>query len=144
MRQLSTSYRHRIEVFPALNDSDAQNTGFAHPIEEVFAKILDFYGVQWRYEPRTFALEWDENGNVIEAFSPDFFLPEQNLYVELTTLRPKLTTRKNRKLRRIRELYPDINIKLFKRRELRNMMIRFGMVDEADRILGSDAQEWGE
>lgn len=127
-----------------MNDSDAQNTGFAHPIEEVFAKILDFYGVQWRYEPRTFALEWDENGNVIEAFSPDFYLPEQNLYVELTTLRPKLTTRKNRKLRRIRELYPDINIKLFKRRELRNMMVRFGMVDEADRILGSDAQEWGE
>lgn len=110
----------------------------------MFAKILDFYGVKWEYEPRTFALEWDENGNVIEAFSPDFYLPEQNLYVELTTLRPKLTTRKNRKLRRIRELYPDVNIKLFKRRELRNMMLRFGMTDEADHILGSDAQEWDE
>jgi hypoxanthine phosphoribosyltransferase len=61
--------------------------------------------------------------------------------VELTTLRPKLTQRKNRKLKKIKELYPDINIKLFKRRELRNMMLRFGMVEEAERIFGTDAQE---
>ncbi|GAP06613.1 hypothetical protein ATHL_01468 [Anaerolinea thermolimosa] len=114
---------------------------FVHPIEEVFARILDFYGVRWEYEPRTFPLEWDEAGNVIEAFTPDFYLPEQNLYVELTTLRPQLTTKKNRKLKRIRELYPGINIKLFKRRELRNMMLRFGLTEEAERILGSDAQD---
>jgi hypoxanthine phosphoribosyltransferase len=81
---------------------------------------------------------------VTTAFSPDFYLPEQNLYIELTVLRPKLTAIKTRKLRLMHELYPDINIKLFKRRELRNMMIRFGMVDEADRILGTEAQEWGE
>ncbi len=126
--------------------SDAPRTPphFAHPVEEVFAKILDFYGIQWTYEPRTFPLEWDEAGNVTVAFSPDFYLPEQNLYVELTVLRPKLTAKKNRKLRLMRELYPEVNIKLFKRRELRNMMIRFGMLEEADRILGTDAQEWGE
>ena len=115
-----------------------------HPIEEVFARILDFYGIAWLYEPRTFALEWDENGGVSMAFAPDFFLPDQNLYVELTVLRPKLTLKKNRKLRRMHELYPEVNIKLFKRRELRNMMIRFGLTEEADKILGSDAQEWDE
>ncbi len=114
---------------------------FVHPIEEAFARILDYYGVEWEYEPRTFPLEWDAKGNVLVAFTPDFYLPQQDLYVELTTLRPKLTQRKNRKLKQIQELYPGINIKLFKRRELRNMMLRFGMVDEAERILGTDAQD---
>ncbi len=116
---------------------------FIHPIEKAFARILDFYGVAWEYEPTTFPLKWDEKGNVVEAFKPDFYLPDQNLYIELTTLRPKLTLRKNRKLKRVKELYPEINIKLLKRRELRNMMLRFGMVDEAERILGTEAQdEW--
>ncbi len=114
---------------------------FVHPIEAAFARILDFYGVDWEYEPTTFPLHWDEKGNVIEAFTPDFYLPQQGLYIELTTLRPKLTLRKNRKLKRIKELYPEINIKLLKRRELRNMMLRFGMADEAERILGTEAQE---
>lgn len=114
---------------------------FIHPIEAAFARILDFYGVEWEYEPRTFPLKWDKDGNVIEAFKPDFYLPGQNLYVELTTLRPKLTQRKNRKLKRVKELYPDLNIKLFKRRELRNMMLRFGMSEEAERIFGTEAQE---
>ena len=114
---------------------------FIHPIEEAFAKILDFYGVAWEYEPTTFPLQWDEQGHVTEAFSPDFYLPEQGLYIELTTLRPKLMQRKNRKLKRIKELFPEINIKLLKRRELRNMMIRFGMLKEAGRIWGTEAQE---
>lgn len=117
---------------------------FVHPIEEVFARILDFYGIAWEYEPRTFPLEWDEAGKVTIAFAPDFYLPEQNLYVELTVLRPALTQKKNRKLRKMRELYPEVNIKLFKRRELRNMMIRFGLMEEADKILGTEAQEWEE
>ncbi len=114
---------------------------FVHPVEEEFAQILDFYGIEWEYEPTTFPLHWDEKGNVVEAFTPDFYLPQQGLYIELTTLRPKLTLRKNRKLKRIKELYPEINIKLLKRRELRNMMLRFGMADEAERILGTEAQE---
>lgn len=127
-----------------MSDQNNHKPHFVHPVEAVFAQILDFYGIQWQYEPRTFPLLWDDRGNVIEAFAPDFFLPEQNLFVELTTLRPKLTTKKNRKLRRLKELYPDVNVKLFKRRELRNMMIRFGLVDEAEQILGTDAQEWEE
>ena len=113
---------------------------FVHPSEEVFSRILDFYGIQWEYEPRTFALETDENGNITEAFTPDFYLTEQDLYVELTTLRPQLSTKKNRKLKRLQELYPEVNIKLFKRRELRNLMIKYGLMDEAETIVGTAAQ----
>ena len=74
---------------PPLGESQRPAPKFAHPTEEAFAHILDYYGIAWDYEPRTFALHWDDEGNVTEAFSPDFYLPEQNLYVELTTLRPK-------------------------------------------------------
>ena len=63
---------------------------FAHPIEESFTKILNFYGIEWKYEPRAFPLQWDDDKNVLEAFTPDFYLPQQDLYIELTTLRPKL------------------------------------------------------
>jgi hypothetical protein len=124
--------------------SSTERPNFIHPVEEVFARILDFYGIAWQYEPRTFPLEWDQAGQVKIAFAPDFYLPEQNLYVELTVLRPKLTLKKNRKLRKMHELYPEINIKLFKRRELRNMMIRFGLNEEAEKLFGSEAQEWDE
>jgi hypothetical protein len=118
-----------------------QDADFAHPTEETFARILDYYGIQWEYEPRTFPLEWDEEGNITEAFSPDFYLPGQDLYIELTTLRPSLTTRKNRKLRRMQELYPSVNVKMFKRRDIRNLMVKYGLDQEAEKISGTKAQE---
>lgn len=110
-------------------------------MEDEFARILDYYGIEWEYEPRTFPLQWDERGNVTEAFTPDFYFPQQELYVELTTLRPSLVTHKNRKLRRMQELYPEIQIKLFKRREMRNLMVKYGLQQEAERIQGTAAQE---
>ncbi|HSH05135.1 MAG TPA: hypothetical protein VLL52_21650 [Anaerolineae bacterium] len=113
---------------------------FVHPIEEEFAQILDYYGIPWDYEPQTFDLEWDDNGRVTTAFTPDFYLPTQDLYVELTTLRPKLTRHKNRKIRRMNELYPQINIKLFNRRDLRDLMTKYGNDDEASRLHGTAAQ----
>ena len=113
---------------------------FAHPAEEAFARILNFYGIEWEYEPRTFPLEWDAEKNVVEAFTPDFYLPSQGLFIELTTLRPKLSTQKNRKLRRLKELYPEIQIRLFKRREMRDLMVKFGLEQEAHRIQGTEAQ----
>jgi hypoxanthine phosphoribosyltransferase len=114
---------------------------FAHPVEATFARILDYYGIEWEYEPKTFELEWDEDGNLQEAFSPDFYLPQQDLYIELTTLRPQLTTKKNRKIRRMNELYPDINIKLFKRRDIRDLMVKFGLDSDAQNIMGTEAQK---
>ena len=114
---------------------------FAHPVEATFARILEYYGIEWEYEPKTFELEWDEDGNLQEAFSPDFYLPQQDLYIELTTLRPQLTTKKNRKIRRMNELYPDINIKLFKRRDIRDLMVKFGLDSDAQSIMGTEAQK---
>jgi hypothetical protein len=116
---------------------------FAHPAEDEFARILDYYGLDWEYEPRTFPLEWDGNGKVIEAFTPDFYLPEQELYVEITTLRPQLSTHKNRKLRRMKQLYPEIQIKLLKRKEIRDLLVKYGLDQAAERFQGTDAQREG-
>ncbi len=121
--------------------SSVKTQRFMHPAEESFARILDFYGIEWEYEPRTFPIEWDERGRLVEAFAPDFYLPQQDLYIELTTLRPGLSTRKNRKLRRMHELYPDVNIKLFKRREMRELMLKYGLDQEAARVSGTGAQK---
>jgi hypothetical protein len=123
------------------NERNRSKPDFAHPAEETFARILDYYGIDWEYEPHTFPLEWDAQGNVVEAFSPDFYLPQQDLYIELTTLRPQLITRKNRKMRRMQELYPKVNVKLFKRADVRDLMVKYGLDQEADRITGSEAQK---
>src|SRR6059058_2848234 len=85
---------------------------FASPAELECAKVLDYYGVPWLYEPRTFVLEEDGQGRVTEAFTPDFYLPEQDLYVELTVMKQSLVTRKNRKLRKLRQRYPNVRIPL--------------------------------
>ena len=124
-----------------MNSSSEHRPAFAHPAEEVFAKILDFYGIEWQYEPRTFPLEWDGQGHILEAFAPDFYLPEQDLYIELTTLRPKLANYKNRRLRRMAELYPDVHVKLLKRREMRDMMVKYGLDEDASAIQGTGAQK---
>ena len=98
---------------------------FASPPELECAKVLDYYGVPWLYEPRTFVLETNEEGRVTEAFTPDFYLPEQDLFVELTVMKQALVTRKNRKLRKLRERYPDVKIKLFYRRDLERLAQHF-------------------
>jgi hypoxanthine phosphoribosyltransferase len=87
--------------------------------------VLDYYDVAWEYEPRTFVLEETEDGRVTEAFTPDFYLPEQDLYVEITAMKQSLVTRKNRKLRKLRERYPDVRIKLFYRRDLERLAQHF-------------------
>ena len=110
-------------VFQAYSGEDEPR--FANEAELECAKLLDFYGVPWQYEPRTFVLERDEEGRVIEAFTPDFYLPEQDLYVEITVMKQSLVTRKNRKLRKLRRLYPDVKVKLFYRRDIERLAQRF-------------------
>ena len=100
---------------------------FAHPVEAEFARVLTYYRVRWLYEPHQFPLDWHPDGTVARMFSPDFYLPEFNLYAELTTQKQTLVTRKNAKLRRLRELYPDVNIRLFYRKDLQRMLGRFGI-----------------
>jgi hypoxanthine phosphoribosyltransferase len=98
---------------------------FAHPSEADFARILDFYGMEWVYEPRSFDLRWDGD-HVTERFRPDFYLPEVDLYIELTTLRQSLVTRKNGKVRRLKELHPEINIRLLYRKDYHRLLSNYG------------------
>ena len=105
----------------------APSPSFAHPSEAEFARILDFYRIKWEYEPHSFALREAPDGRVIERFTPDFYLPEHDIYIELTTLKQSLVTKKNRKLRRLRERYPEIKIKLLYNRDYRNLLLKFGV-----------------
>ena len=100
---------------------------FASQAELECAKVLDYYGLPWEYEPTTFVLEEDEDGRVLEAFAPDFYLPDQDLYLEVTVMKQSLVTRKNRKLRKLRALYPHVKIKLFYDRDFARLAARYGL-----------------
>jgi hypothetical protein len=100
---------------------------FAHASERQFARLLDFYQIEWQYEPRSFDLESDKDGNVIQRFTPDFYLPVYDLYIEITTLNQRLVTRKNRKVRRLRELYPDVRCKIFYQRDYLSLVTKYGL-----------------
>ena len=108
-----------------LEFKNAENIIFAHESEKEFAKILDFYRIKWEYEPKTFTLEWDENDVPLISFTPDFYLAELDLYIELTTLNQKLVTKKNRKIKKVRELYPEINVKLFYKKDYNSLLFKY-------------------
>jgi hypothetical protein len=121
-------------------DGQAGGPAFAHASEAELSRILDFYAVRWEYEPRVFPILWNTDGDVLESFAPDFYLPDIDLYLELTTLRQKLVRKKNRKLRRLRELYPDVRIKLFYARDFRALMLKYGRLALADELTGTSGQ----
>ncbi len=100
---------------------------FAHNSERQFAKLLDFYGVEWQYEPRTFVLERDRAGSPAQAFTPDFYLPAYDTYIEITTLNQKLVTKKNRKARRTQELYPGVQVKVLYQRDYLELLGKYGL-----------------
>jgi hypoxanthine phosphoribosyltransferase len=100
---------------------------FANEAELECAKILDFHGVAWQYEPHSFVLETDDHGRVVEAMRPDFYLPEQDLYLEVTVMKQSLVTRKNRKIRKLRERHPDVKIKLFYKRDFERLATKYGL-----------------
>ena len=100
---------------------------FVNQAELEVARLLDYYRIPWKYEPRSFPLEEDEHGNVTEAACPDFYLVEQDLYLEITTMKQALVTRKNRKMRKLRERYPDVRVKLFYRRDVERLVERYGI-----------------
>ena len=112
---------------------------FAHASEAELARILDFYMVRWEYEPRTFPILWNLDGQVVESFSPDFYLPEVDLWIELTTLRQSLVRKKNRKLRRMRELYPMLRLKLLYARDFRALMLKYGRLDFLTDVAAANA-----
>ena len=100
---------------------------FSHPSEQLFANLLDFYRIAWTYEPRSFPLQWNESGAVTEAFAPDFYLPETDLYVELTTMKQSLVTKKNRKVKLLKAIYPHINIQIFYQKDFQEFVFKYGV-----------------
>jgi hypothetical protein len=112
---------------------EARKAVFAHPSEKEFAKILDFYRISWQYEPRTFAVRWDNDGKVVESFTPDFYLPDYNLYIELTTLKQELVTKKNRKVRQLKRLYPEIKVKVMYAKDYKRLLEKFARGMKSDR-----------
>jgi hypothetical protein len=113
---------------------------FAHASEAELSRILDYYAIRWEYEPRVFPIRWNADGSVVESFAPDFYLPDLDLYLELTTLKQSLVRRKNRKLRYLRELYPMIRIKLFYARDFRALLLKYGRIDAAASLIGGEGQ----
>ena len=107
---------------------------FGHPSEQIFANLLDFYRIAWQHEPRSFPIQWDKDGKPLESFTPDFYLPEFDLYVELTTMKQSLVTRKNRKVKLLRMIYPHINIRVFYQKDLQDLVIKHGIAERVSAV----------
>jgi hypoxanthine phosphoribosyltransferase len=111
-----------------------KRAAFMHPSEEIFANLLDFYRIAWEYEPRSFPVQWGKDGKPLESFTPDFYLPEVDLYVELTTMKQAHVTKKNRKVKLLRTLYPHINIQVFYQKDFQNLIFKYGLADRAVKV----------
>jgi hypothetical protein len=114
----------------------ADQITFAHNSERQFARLLDFYRVEWEYEPTAFPIEWDAAGQPTQRFCPDFYLPAFGLYIEITTLNQRLVTKKNRKVRRLRELYPEVRIKVLYQRDYLSLLAKYGLEPPSQMLAG--------
>ena len=61
--------------------------------------------------------------------SSDLYLPEFDLYVELTTMKQALVTKKNHKIRMLRRIYPDVNIQVFYQKDFQNLIFKYGLAE---------------
>jgi hypothetical protein len=111
-------------AWQATERGPVKRVSFGHPSEQMFANLLDFYRIAWEYEPRSFPLQWDKDGKVVEAFTPDFYLPELDLYVEVTAMKQALVTKKNRKIKLLRAIYPHVNIQVFYKKDFQDLVFK--------------------
>jgi len=128
--QFKLRYHLSKEGIHPLGKASLKGPQFMHPSERIFANLLDFYRIAWEYEPRSFPIMWSKDGKVLEAFTPDFYLPESDMYVELTTMKQSLVTKKNRKIKLLRQLYPEVNIQIFYQKDVQDLIFKYGLVDE--------------
>ena len=112
--------------------SQADTVDFAHESERQFARLLDFYGIAWEYEPTSFAIEFDESGGPIGFFTPDFHLPDEELFIEITTMNQKLVTKKNRKVRQLAKHHPGVKCKIFYQRDFLHLLIKYDLETPAE------------
>jgi hypothetical protein len=115
---------------PSLGSTEGAS--FAHPSEKIFANLLSLYGHRWSYEPIEFPLEWNESGQPVRAFRPDFYLHAQDLFIELTVLDQRLVTKKNQKIRRFRVLYPEVRLLVVYQRDFFRLMKQHDLGSLAD------------
>ncbi len=111
----------------------ADEVEFAHNSERQFARLLDFYGIEWAYEPRSFALAWDDAGEPTRWFTPDFYLPDDDVFIEITTMNQKLVTKKNRKVRLLVQHHPDVRCKILYQRDYLHLVQKYGL-EEPDQL----------
>ncbi len=111
---------------------------FAHPVERELARLFDEHGIAWEYEPHTFVLERDDRGNVREAFTPDFYLPQLGLYVECTVMRQELTNRKRRKVRKARER-AGLTVEMLCRRDFDRLARRWRLAELARAVRAAES-----
>jgi bifunctional protein TilS/HprT len=109
----------------------ADETSFAHNSERQFALLLDFYGIPWEYEPRSFPIATDRQGNPTQFFTPDFYLPDEDMFIEITTMNQKLVTKKNAKVRRLRQLYPEVRCRVLYQRDYLHLVVKYGLEEPA-------------
>lgn len=108
---------------------------FAHPVERELARVFDEHGIAWEYEPHSFVLERNEDGSIREAFTPDFWLPDLDLYVECTVMRQRLTSRKRSKARRTSER-AGIQVQVLFRRDIAGLASRWQLSGLAEAVEG--------
>jgi hypothetical protein len=113
--------------------SVARDPEFAHPVERELARVFDDHGIRWEYEPHTFVLERNPDGSISEAFTPDFYLPELDLYVECTVMRQAHVGRKNRKARKTRAR-AGVNVQVLYRRDFARLAERWSLERLADAV----------
>lgn len=105
---------------------------WANSTEQRFASLLDSYGIEWEHEPHRFPIAFDDEGNPTEFFTPDFYLPETDEYIEITVLKQALCTRKNRKLRLMKALYPETRCRIIYRHDYESLALKYGWKDDPE------------
>ncbi len=87
------------------------------PAEAVVAHNLDQNDFIWQHEPHTIVFKRNNQGEITDAFTPDFFFPELNRYLELTIMKQYLMSHdKNRKVGEARGL--GYNVVLYNEKDV--------------------------
>lgn len=68
--------------------------------EANIARLFNYSDIKWKHQPKIFDLK-------TQTYTPDFYLPEYDMYIEVKNFLWKYSEIRDRKFRK---LYPDINL----------------------------------
>jgi len=91
---------------------DLNDTFFRSSWEANVARYFNFVGIKWEFESKTFWFENIKRGN--RSYTPDFYLPEEDRYVEVKGWMDKSS---KTKLKRMAKYYPNIKIEIIAKDE---------------------------